>query len=221
MQARLHPGHDSGRLGDGALAAASTTSRGDMDRSADPEASNFGFSSVPLPRGLHGDGGPSPMGLPAVAYTAGRVAPAGAGRGGAIVGTCPPAKVAGVPARNAPVAGCIGPTGGGGSGGAAHVPPIWHVFGGAFGTHGSGRSGTSRRGRGPLDLCDRAQTPPPMRAGATHGDNWTRAHVPGRHQRRRWLCAPARRWGGRGRRPSRWRTCSGLADCGGYQSMAT
>ena len=99
------------------------------------------------------------MGLPAVAYTAGRLAPAGAGRGGAFAGTGPPVSVAGVPARNGPVAGGIGPTGGGGLGGAAHVPPIWHVFVGAFGTHGSGSRGTPRRGRGPLGLCDRARTP--------------------------------------------------------------
>ena len=64
---------------DGALAAASTTSRGNVGRGASPEASNFGFSSLPLLHGPPGDGGPSPMGLPAVAYTAGRLAPAGAG----------------------------------------------------------------------------------------------------------------------------------------------
>ena len=61
----------------------------------------------------------------------------------------------------------------------------------------------------------------PMRAGATHGDNWARAHIPRRRQRRRWHCATACRRGGRGRRPSRWRSCSGLADCGGYHGRAT
>ena len=99
------------------------------------------------------------MGMPAMANTAGRLAPACAGRGCAIAGTGPPFCVAGVPTRDGPVAGSIGPTRGGGSGGAAHVPPVWHVSGGAFGTHESGSCGTSRWGRGPLGLCDRAHTP--------------------------------------------------------------
>ena len=99
------------------------------------------------------------MGLPTVANKAGRPARAGAGRGSVVARTGPPFSVAGVPARDGLVAGSIGSTKGGGSGGAAHVPPIWHVHGGAFGTHGSGTRGTSRRGCGPLGLCDRAQTP--------------------------------------------------------------
>ena len=78
MQAHMHPGYDGDQFRDGALAAASTTSRGDVDRGAGPKASNFGFSSLPLLRGPPGDGGPPPMGLPAVARTTGRLAPAGA-----------------------------------------------------------------------------------------------------------------------------------------------
>ena len=151
MQAGLHPGHGNGQLGDGALVPASATSRGHMDPGAGPEALNFGFSGLPLLWGPPGDGGPSPMGLPAAAYTA--------GRDGAAAGTGPPVSVAGVPARNGTVAGGIGPTGGGGSCGAAHVPFVWHVSGGAIGMHGSGSCGASRRGRGPLGLCDRAPTP--------------------------------------------------------------
>ena len=46
LQAGLHPRHDGGQLGYRALAAASTTSRGDVDRGTGPEASNFGFSSL-------------------------------------------------------------------------------------------------------------------------------------------------------------------------------
>ena len=106
-----------------------------------------------------------------MACTAGRLAPAGAGRGGAFAGAGPPVGAAGVPAGNRLVAGGVGPTGGGGSGGAAHVPPLWHVSGGAIGAHGRGSRGTSRRGRGPLGLCDRAQTPsrcaPGLPMGAT------------------------------------------------------
>ena len=48
------------------------------------------------------------MGLPGMANTAGRLAPAGAGRGSVIAGTGPPVSVAGVPARDGPVAGSIG-----------------------------------------------------------------------------------------------------------------
>ena len=172
LQARLHSGHDGGKLGDRALAATSTTSRGDVDRGMGPEASNFGFSSLPLlcpPPPPPGDGGPSAMGQPAVANTAGRLAPAGAGRGSAVASTGPPISVAGVPARDGPVAGSIGQTRGGGSDGAAHVPPVWHVSGGAFGMHGSGSRSTSRRGRGPLSLCDRAQTPSRCAPGLPYG----------------------------------------------------
>ena len=179
MQARLHPSHDSGQLGDGALAAASTTSRGNMDRGASPEASNSGLSSMPLLQGPPGDGGPSPMGLPAVAYKAGRLAPAGAGRGGTFAGTSPPVSVPGVLARNGPVAGGIGPTGGGGLREAAHVPHIWHVFGGAFGRHGSGSCGTSRRGHGPLGLCDRAPTPSRCAPGLSMGTTGREPTSPG------------------------------------------
>ena len=64
--------------------------------------------------------------------------------------------------------------------GTGHVPPSWHVLGG---THGSGSRSTSRRGHGPLGLCNRAQTPSrcvpgltlgttgrgPISAGATNG----------------------------------------------------
>ena len=159
MQARLHPVHDSGELGNRALAAAGAPCRGDKDQGAVPEALNFEFCTLPLLRGPLGDGGPSPMGLPAVANTAGRLAPAGAARDGAAARTGPPVSVTGVPARNGTVAGSIGPTRGGGSNGAVHVPLVWHVFGGAFGTHGSVSRGASRRRRGPLGLCDRAPTP--------------------------------------------------------------
>ena len=62
--------------------------------------------------------------------------------------------------------------------------------------------------------------PPDARRDYPWGQ-WAGAHIPWRHQRRRLPCAPARRRGGRGRRPSRWRSCSGLADCGGYQGRAT
>ena len=55
--------------------------------------------------------------------------PAGAGRGRAVAGIGPPVSVAGVPARDEPVAGSICQTTGGGSGGAAHVPPVRHVSG--------------------------------------------------------------------------------------------
>ena len=118
-----------------------------------------------------GDGGPSPMGLPALAYAAGRLAPAGAGRHCAFVGVAPPVGVAGMLAGDGAVASGVGPTGGGGSSGAAHVPPLMHVSGGAISAHGSGHRGTSRRGRGPLGLCDCAQTPfrcaPGLPIGAT------------------------------------------------------
>ena len=70
-------------------------------------------------------------------------------------------------------------------------------------------------GAGPSVFANAADALP-MHAGATHGDNWAWAHIPRRHQRRRWHCAPARRRGGRGRRPLRWCSCGGLADCGGY-----
>ena len=56
----------------------------------------------------------------------------------------------------------------------------------------------------------------PMHAGANIGDNWALAHIHRRHQRHRWLCVPARRRGGRGRHPSRRRSCSGPADFCGY-----
>ena len=175
----MHPGHDGGQLGDGALAAASTTSRGDVDRGAGLEASNFGFSSLPLLRGPPGDGGPSPMGLPAVANTAGRLAPAGAGRGSVVVRHWPSHQRCWCACVRRPVAGNIGPTKEGEAGGAAHVPPVWHASGGAFGTHGSGSRGTSRRGRGPLGLCDRAQTPSRCAPGLPLGIAGRRPTSPG------------------------------------------
>ena len=109
------------------------------------------------------------MGLPAVAYAAGRLAPAGAGRGGAFAGAGPPVGVAGMPTGDGPVAGGVGAAGGGGSGGAAHVPPLWHVSGGAIGAHRSGSHGTSRRGRGALGHCDRARTPSRLAPGLPMG----------------------------------------------------
>ena len=55
MKARLHPVHDGGQLGDGALGATSSASWDDVDRGAGPEASNFGFSNLPLLWGTLGD----------------------------------------------------------------------------------------------------------------------------------------------------------------------
>ena len=68
--------------------------------------------------------------------------------------------------------------------------------------------------RAPRSLRSRADALP-MRAAATHGDNWALVHIPRRHQRRRWHCAPARRRGGRGRRSSRWCDAVPNAPAGG------
>ena len=67
------------------------------------------------------------------------------------------------------------------------------------------------RARAPRSLRSHSDALP-MRAGATLGDNWVRAHIPLHHQQRCWLCAPARRRDGHGRRSSRWRSCSGPSD---------
>ena len=182
MQARLHPGHDRGQLGDGAFAAASAASRGHMDRGAGPEASHLGFGGLPLLRGPLGDGGPSPVGggpspdgLPAMACTAGRLAPAGADQGGAFAGAGPPVGVAGVPAGNGPAAGGVG----------MYLACIYGMYLAVLSARMGAKSRhVETRARAPRSLRSRADALP-MRAGATHGGNWARAHTPRGQQQRR------------------------------------
>ena len=56
---------------------------------------------------------------------------------------------------------------------------VWQVSGGTFCTHGSGSRGTSRRGCGPLGLCDRAQTPSRCAPGIPLGLNRHKPTFPG------------------------------------------
>ena len=219
LQARLCPRHDGGQLGDGALTATSAASRGDVDRGTGPEASNFGFRRLPLLR-------PPPPPETEVH----------------LLCDCPwwqtqraawlllvQAEAAQLPALALPSVWqvCLHVTG---LLPAALVRPkevdqagrlMYRLYGmylAVLSAHLGAEVET--RARFPRSLLSRADTLP-MRGGATPGDNWARAHIRRRHQRRRWLCAPARRRGGHGRRPSRWRSCSGPADCGGYQGTTT
>ena len=58
MQARLHSGHDGGQLGDGALAATSTTSWGDVDQGIGPEEISDLVACPYAPPPPPGDRGP-------------------------------------------------------------------------------------------------------------------------------------------------------------------
>ena len=155
MQANLHARHDGGELGDGALTITGTIGQGDVDGRTGPESRDRSPGHLPIPWPPPRDGGPPPLGLPALAGAAGCLAAASAGRSRPAASLGHAVNMASVPAGNKPSAGGAG---GSGSGGAAHVPPLRNVLGGTFGAHGSSR-GTLRRKRRPLGLCVSVQPP--------------------------------------------------------------
>ena len=162
------------------------------------------------------------MGLPGVASTAGRLPPAGAGPCSAFAGAGPPVSMAGVPAREGPVAGSIGPTKGGGSGGAGRL--MYRLYGTYLAVlsarMGAEVAARGDAGAGPSVFAIARRCPPDARPGYPWGQQGAGPHLPA-PPTAPLACAPALRRGGRGTRPSRWRSCSGLAGCGDYQDRAT
>ena len=166
------------------------------------------------------DRGPPPLGRPTLPSATGCLAAAGARRSRPAASLGHAVSVASVPAGNRPPAGGARAPGGRGLGGAAHVLPLRNVLGGTVGAYASGSRDTSIRGRRPLGFCRSAQKPSRR---TTRLPSRARADTRRRRRRRgrRWPCARARRRGGRGRHPSRWRSCGGPVGSGSCRDGAT